>query len=82
MSTEQKNIKKKKFDVGLLRRLFSFTGPYKKTLYFAITMSVILAALSPVRPYLIQYSVDAFISKKAMAGISVYQHCTVRYCYH
>jgi len=61
MSIEQQNVKKKKFDVGLLRRLFRFTGPYKKTLYFAMIMSVVLAAFSPVRPFLIQYSVDKYV---------------------
>jgi ATP-binding cassette subfamily B multidrug efflux pump len=53
--------KKKVFDLRLLRRIFSFTAPYGKTLYFAMFLAVILALLSPVRPYLIQVSVDKYI---------------------
>jgi len=56
-------VKKKKFDVGLLRRLFSFTRPYRKTLYTAMVLAIILAVISPLRPYIIKLSVDNYISK-------------------
>lgn len=52
-----------------LRKLFAFTAPYKGTLYFSIVMSVLLAALSPVRPYLIQLSVDQYISNYLWEGL-------------
>lgn len=45
-----------------LRKLFAFTKPYRGSLYFSVALSVLLAALSPVRPYLIQLSVDKYIS--------------------
>jgi ATP-binding cassette, subfamily B, multidrug efflux pump len=63
------NTIKKIFDVHLLRRLLSFAGPYKKSLYFAIVMSVILAVLAPLRPYLIQYSVDKYINHNLLKGL-------------
>ena len=63
------NTIKKVFDLRLLRRLFSFTGPYRKTLFLAMTLAVILAVLSPVRPYLIQVSVDKYISVNDFAGL-------------
>lgn len=56
------NEKKKAFDLRLLRRIFSFTRPYRKTLLFATVLAVILAILTPLRPYLIMYSVDHFVN--------------------
>jgi len=53
--------KKKKFDLRLLRRLFSFAGPYRKTLLLTVSLTILLAAVSPLRPYLIQLSVDSYI---------------------
>jgi ATP-binding cassette, subfamily B, multidrug efflux pump len=69
-------IKKKKFDLKLLRRIFSFTAPYRKTLYLAMVLAVVLAAISPLRPYLIKVSVDKYISNNLLKGliwISVFQ---------
>ena len=61
--------KKKKFDLGLLRRIFSFTGPYKKTLALAMGLAIILALISPLRPYLIKLSVDTYIAHKDFKGL-------------
>jgi ATP-binding cassette, subfamily B, multidrug efflux pump len=69
-------IEKKKFDLKLLRRIFSFTAPYRKTLYLAMVLAVVLAAISPLRPYLIKVSVDKYISNNLLKGliwISVFQ---------
>lgn len=70
------NTIKKIFDIGLLRKIFSFSNPYKRTLYTAVVLAIVLAVLSPLRPYLIQYSVDNFIKKNLLQGliwISVFQ---------
>jgi ATP-binding cassette subfamily B protein len=60
---------KKIFDTQLLRRIFSFAWPYKKIFYLVIVLSVVVAALSPVRPYLIQLSVDRYISNRLLEGL-------------
>lgn len=60
---------KKVFDTGLLRRIFSFAKPYRRTLYFAIVMSVVLACLAPLRPHLIQLSVDRYIKNSLLEGL-------------
>ncbi len=65
----QDTSKKKVFDLKLLRRIFSFTMPYRKTLYFAVVMAVILAMISPLRPYLIKVSVDEYIDHKLWKGL-------------
>lgn len=58
---KQDNTVKKIFDLRLLRRIFSFAGPYKTTMYTAMVLSVILAGLAVTRPMLIQKSVDDYI---------------------
>ncbi len=60
---EQKQ-RKKLLDFSVLRRVFSFTGPYKKKLYTSIFLSIVLAVISPLRPYLIQYTVNVFIEDR------------------
>ncbi|PVD53187.1 antibiotic ABC transporter ATP-binding protein [Terrimonas sp.] len=52
---------KKLFDFSLLRRVFSYASPYKKQLYFSIFLAIALAVISPVRPWLIQLTVDKYI---------------------
>jgi len=67
---------KKIFDLGLLRRIFSFAAPYKRSLYISMAMSVVLAAMSPLRPYLIQLSVDKYIANnmlQMLINISILQ---------
>jgi ATP-binding cassette subfamily B multidrug efflux pump len=59
-----------------LKRIFSYTRPYKTRLTTSITLAIVLAALAPVRPYLIQYSVDHLIVNKllnALVWITVWQ---------
>lgn len=60
---------KKIFDLGLLRRIFSFTTPYKGSFYLSLFLSVILAIVAPLRPWLIQLSVDKYISNKLLEGL-------------
>ena len=55
---------KKNFDVSLLKRVLQFTRPYRKQFIWSIVLAIILAAFTPVRPYLIQYTVDKFIAGK------------------
>ncbi|MBC7552833.1 MAG: ABC transporter ATP-binding protein [Taibaiella sp.] len=56
-------------DTPLLKRLFAYARPYKKTLYLSMSLSVILAAVSPLRPYLIQLSVDKYIGGQMLKGL-------------
>ena len=74
--SKTKEPKKKLIDLHLLRRLFSYTAPYKKTLLFSLFLSISLAMVSPLRPYLIQFSVDHYIKGHmldALIRISVLQ---------
>ncbi|HEY5463343.1 MAG TPA: ABC transporter ATP-binding protein [Hanamia sp.] len=61
------NKQRKKFlDLSALRKVFAFALPYKNKIYISIFLSIILAVLSPLRPFLIQYTVNHFIADKNM----------------
>lgn len=67
---------KKSGGFKVLKRIFSYTSPYKSRLTISITLAIVLAALAPVRPYLIQKSVDQFVVHKmlhALIWITVWQ---------
>lgn len=50
--------RKKKFDVTQLKRVYGFVRPYRRQFYISLTLSLLLAAISPVRGLLVQYTVD------------------------
>lgn len=55
------SVAKKIFDFGLLRRVLTFASPYKRRFYISIILAIILAVFSPVRPYLIQFTINDYI---------------------
>lgn len=55
---------KKLLDLSLLRRIFSYALPYKKQFILSVILAVSLAVISPVRPYLIQVTVDKYIASE------------------
>jgi len=57
-----KVINKKFFDFDLLKRVMRFAAPYKKRFYWSIALAIILAVFTPVRPILIQLTVDKYIA--------------------
>ncbi|MCY7420370.1 MAG: ABC transporter ATP-binding protein/permease [Chitinophagaceae bacterium] len=58
-----KAVKKKTFDVSLLKRVFQFVKPYKKQFYLSLFLAIVLAIFAPIRPYLIQLTIDAATGK-------------------
>jgi len=53
--------RKKIFDFSQLSRVLQYTSPYKKWFYGSISLSIMLAVISPLRPFLIQYTVNTYI---------------------
>ncbi len=51
-------VKKKVFNFSLLRRIFYFARPYKSKFYGSLLLSVILAVMAPLRPMLIQMTIN------------------------
>ncbi len=52
---------RKIFNFSLLRRVFTFTAPYKNRFYLSLLMAIVLAVLSPIRPYLVQITINKYI---------------------
>src|SRR6185503_9412672 len=62
----EKTQKKKLLELSGLRKVFSYALPYRDKIYLSIFLSIILAVLSPLRPYFIQLTVNDFIADKNM----------------
>lgn len=60
-STESK---KGFFDFSQLKRVLQFTRPYRNKFIGSIVLAVVLAVFTPVRPWLIQHTVDKYIAGK------------------
>ncbi len=58
---ENKSVTGKAFDFKLFKRVLKYVGPYKKTFYFTGLLTIVLAGLAPIRPMLIQYTLDKSI---------------------
>ena len=59
MST--RSVARKIFDFSLLRRVLKFASPYKRKFYISLALAIILAFFSPIRPILIQITVNDYI---------------------
>ncbi len=54
---------KKVFDISLLGRLFNFVRPYSKFFYTSLLLAILMAFIAPIRPYLIQLTVNKSINQ-------------------
>ncbi len=59
--------KKKVFDFSLLRRIFHFAKPYQNRFYGSLVLSVLLAVMAPLRPLLIQLTINDGIKNETAA---------------
>lgn len=55
--------KKQVFDFSLLGRVFRFVKPYRGIFYLSLLLAVVMAIFAPIRPYLIQLTVDTATGK-------------------
>jgi ATP-binding cassette subfamily B multidrug efflux pump len=49
------------FDLSLLKRVFQYAKPYKKKFIFSVIMAILLAVISPIRPWLIQITINDYV---------------------
>lgn len=62
---------KQGLDLGLVRRVLTLAAPYKLEFYGAIALSLLLAAISPLRPYLLQTAIDKYIAVFDLKGLQM-----------
>ncbi len=53
----------KKFDIAVLKRVFGYAAPYKRKFFLSVLLAIMLAVITPVRPFLIQLTVDKYIAQ-------------------
>ncbi|MEJ7779552.1 MAG: ABC transporter ATP-binding protein [Daejeonella sp.] len=56
-------------DISLLRRIFQYVTPYRRIFAWSIILTVALAILAPIRPWLIQLTVDKYIIENNKTGL-------------
>ncbi|MFM8710539.1 MAG: ABC transporter ATP-binding protein [Sphingomonadales bacterium] len=49
------------FDWQLLRRVFGYARPYRQQFWFSVVLAILLALITPVRPFLVQLTVNEYI---------------------
>ena len=59
----------KAFDLGLFKKIISFTKGHQSLLWAAASLTLMGAFLSPLRPYLVQYAFDEYITKNDLPGL-------------
>ncbi|MEJ7694313.1 ABC transporter ATP-binding protein [Daejeonella sp.] len=62
-------ISGKAVDVSLLKRIFQYVGPYRRIFVWSMLLTVILAGLAPIRPWLIQLTLDKYIVENDSSGL-------------
>ena len=62
--------KKPKFDLQLLARVIGQARPYKVLFILALSLSVILAPIAAIRPYLVKVMVDDYIFNFDIPGLA------------
>jgi ATP-binding cassette subfamily B protein len=57
---------------NVLKRLFNLSIPHAKLFWFTFSFTILFSFLSTVRPYLIQFIIDNFLSKNEIKNIYFY----------
>jgi len=56
-------------DFKIIARIIRLAKPYRKLLWAAIALTLVLTVLAPIRPILVQYTIDNYIAGKDPDGI-------------
>lgn len=59
----------KAYDINLLRRVLKYIRPYRGIFAWSVFLTILIAAMSPVRPLLIEYTLDKFILANNYSGL-------------
>ena len=66
---KREKITGKIVDIKVLKRLIGFIGPYKSRFYFLIFLTITTAVLGPIRPWIIQLTIDNHIAVGDYQGL-------------
>ena len=71
MSKEKKDVTGKTYDVQLLQRVLVYMKPYRSTFIWSIILTVAMAAVAPLMPVLIEYTIDNFVLTANKDGLTM-----------
>jgi ATP-binding cassette subfamily B multidrug efflux pump len=57
------------FNVNLFKRVFEYVKPYRSVFRWSVVLTLALAVITPVRPFLVGYTLDNFILKGDYFGL-------------
>ncbi len=58
-------------DWSLIKRVLRYARPYRKIFFWSVVLTVSLAALAPLRPWMIEYTVDKYIAFDDLQGLEL-----------
>lgn len=61
---------KKAADVDLFRRVTRYLNPYRRILYISIFLTILMAAIAPAMPVLVEYTLDRYILSANYDGLT------------
>ena len=67
---KREKITGKIVDIKVLKRLIGFIGPYQNRFYFLIFLTITTAVLGPIRPWIIQLTIDDHIAVGDYQGLA------------
>ena len=56
-------------NINLLKRIFQYVKPYRHIFIYSVILTILLAVVAPVRPFLIKYTLDNHILKGDYRGL-------------
>lgn len=59
-------------DFHLILRIIKLAKPHKSTAYIALLLTILATILAPIRPLLVQYTLDYPIANKDVEGITIF----------
>ncbi|WP_129714584.1 ABC transporter ATP-binding protein [Pedobacter sp. SYP-B3415] len=57
------------YDFGLMKRIFGYVKPYRRIFFWSVVLTILLAAVAPLRPWLIKYTLDHYILQDQHNGL-------------
>lgn len=61
----------KAFDFKLIRRLITYTSPYKGTYYFVVVSAILLSFIAVIRPIMVKEAVDTYMFESDEKGLFI-----------
>lgn len=59
----------KAYDIKLLSRVLKYMRPYKSIFAWSVFLTILIAALTPLRPFMVEYTLDKYILNNDSPGL-------------